>query len=105
MEADRNSALLNAWDVATRLGVSVHAVRAWTRTGKLRAIRLGRRVRYDPRTIDAVLASGGLGLPATRTPMPWTLRAAARYVAELGGDNEMARAALDLVAPREGGCG
>ena len=100
MEADRSSALLNAWDVATRLGVSVHAVRAWTRTGKLRPIRLGRRIRYEPRIIDLLLAAGGLGIPADRSPMPWTIRAAARYLAELGGDIEMARAALDLVEAR-----
>ena len=41
-----------------------------------------------------------IGLPAARTPMPWTLRAAVRYLAELGGDLEMARIALDLVEPR-----
>jgi hypothetical protein len=100
MEAHRKSALLNASDVATRLGVSVHAVRAWTRTGKLRPIRLGRRIRYDPRTIDMLVAAGGLGLPADRSPMPRTIRAAVRYLAELGGDIEMARAALDLVEAR-----
>jgi excisionase family DNA binding protein len=96
----QDSTLLSAHDVAGRLGVSIHAVRTWTRSGKLRAIRLGRRVRYDPRTIDALLASGGLGLPASRTPLPWTIRAAAQYLAELGGDIEMARAALDILEPR-----
>jgi excisionase family DNA binding protein len=92
--------LLSASDVATRLGVSLPAVRAWTRAGRLRAIRLGRRVRYDPRTIEVLVASGGLGLPASRTPLPWTIRAAARYLAELGGDIEVARAALDILEAR-----
>jgi excisionase family DNA binding protein len=92
--------LLSAGDVARRLGVSLHAVRAWTRAGRLCAIRLGRRVRYDPRTIEVLVASGGLGLPASRTPLPWTIRAAARYLAELGGDIEVARAALDLLETR-----
>ena len=42
-----------------------------------------------------------IGLPAARTPMPWTLRAAARYLAEVEGDIEMARMALELIEPRQ----
>jgi excisionase family DNA binding protein len=100
MDVDRGSALLSAGDVATRLGVSVHAVRAWTRAGRLRAIRLGRRVRYDPRTIEVLLGSGGLGT-TTRTPLPRVLRAAQRYLTEdCDGDLDIARAALDLVEAR-----
>lgn|SRR5262249_42194128 len=95
-----HSALLSAADVARRLGVTLHAIRAWTRSGKLRAVRLGRSVRYDPRTIDALLAAGGLGVPAARTPAPWTVRLAARFLAELGGDIQIARAALDLLEER-----
>jgi hypothetical protein len=61
---------------------------------------LGRSIRYDPRTIDTIVAAGSLGGPATRTPAPWVLRAAARYVAALGGDLQIARAALDLLGER-----
>lgn len=92
--------LLSAGDMATRLGVSLHAVRAWTRAGRLRAIRLGRRVRYDPRTIEVLLVSGGLGT-TTRTPLPRVLRAAQRYLTEdCDGDLEIARAALDILEAR-----
>jgi excisionase family DNA binding protein len=94
------STLWSARDVASRLGVSLPAVRTWTRAGKLRGIRLGRRVLYDPRTIDALLASGGLGVPAARSPMPWAFRAAARYLADLGGDVALARQCLDFVERR-----
>ena len=99
MDTDREGALLSAGDVATRLGVSLHAVRAWTRAGRLRAIRLGRRVRFDPRDIEALIATGGLG--TTRTPLPRVLRAAQRYLTDdCEGDRVIAHAALDLVEPR-----
>jgi hypothetical protein len=47
-----------------------------------------------------LVAAGGFGVPADRSPMPWTIRAAARYLAELGGDINMARAALDILETR-----
>ena len=33
-------------------------------------------------------------------PLPWVLRAATRYLDELGGDIEVARAALDILEAR-----
>jgi excisionase family DNA binding protein len=102
MDADRHGGLLSAGDVATRLGVSLHAVRSWTRAGRLRAIRLGRRVRFDPRDIEALIKTGGLG--TTRTPLPRVLRAAERYLTDdCEGDREIAHVALDLIESRDPG--
>src|SRR5262249_27042555 len=99
-DTERSSGLLSAAMVAQRLGVTVHAVRAWTRSGKLRAVRLGRSVRYDPRTIDALLAAGGLGIPASRTLAPWMVGRAAKYLADVGGNLEIAYVALDMLEKR-----
>jgi excisionase family DNA binding protein len=101
--AQRTETLLDAHEVAQRLGVSVHAVRVWTRRGRLPAVRLGRVVRYDPRSVDAVLARGDLDARDTRSPAAWAIREAQRYLAVLGGDIEIARAALDAAAYDEEG--
>jgi excisionase family DNA binding protein len=103
-----SSALVTVRDAAARLGVSEAAARRWIARGRLRAVRVGRVLRIDPAELDAIVARGGLDSPVagdetstpTRSPLPWTLRAAARYLAELGGDIEIARAALDLIEPR-----
>lgn len=48
----------------------------------------------------ATLKAANVARPptATRTPLPWVLRRAAAYLAELDGDRELADEALDLAA-------
>ncbi len=55
--------LLTLVAVAKALCVSPHTVRAWVRKGKLRPVRLCRRLLFDPgdvsRLIEAARATGG----------------------------------------------
>ncbi|MBW1697842.1 MAG: helix-turn-helix domain-containing protein [Deltaproteobacteria bacterium] len=44
--------LIEAKTVAARLGVPVSWVRKWTREGRIRCVRLGKYVRYDPVAIE-----------------------------------------------------
>jgi excisionase family DNA binding protein len=47
--------LLTAREVADRLGFTVETVLRWTRDGRLRAVRLGRALRYRDEDVDAFL--------------------------------------------------
>jgi len=49
--------LLSLQAVATALCVSPHTVRAWVRKGKLRPVRLCRRLLFDPEEIARFLAA------------------------------------------------
>jgi excisionase family DNA binding protein len=100
--------LLSAREAAAYLGCSEAGVRRWVARGRLRGVRVGRALRIARSDLDAIVVRGGLDRPVAgdedntpaRSPLPWTLRAAARYLAELGGDIEVARAALDLIETR-----
>jgi len=48
--------LLSLRAVATALCVSPHTVRSWVRKGKLRPVRLCRRLLFDPAEIARLLA-------------------------------------------------
>jgi excisionase family DNA binding protein len=52
--------LLTGREVATRLGVSIEAVRSWTRSGRLRCVKLGKAARFDPRDIERIIERGSL---------------------------------------------
>jgi excisionase family DNA binding protein len=48
--------LLTLLELATALRVSTHTVRAWVRKGKLRPIRLCRRLLFHPHEVDRFLS-------------------------------------------------
>jgi excisionase family DNA binding protein len=54
--------LLNVPEVAARLQIAKSFVYELTRTGRLPCVRLGRYVRVDSRTVDALLAGTAKGL-------------------------------------------
>ena len=45
-------------DAAKAVGLSVWAIRAWIRQGKVRAVRLGRRVLIEPAELKRLVALG-----------------------------------------------
>jgi excisionase family DNA binding protein len=54
-------ALIALWDVneaARRLHVSPWTIRRWEFDGKLRAVRLGKLVRFEPSEIQRFIAEG-----------------------------------------------
>ncbi len=62
-DADINHAndarLLNEFETANRLGLSVKTLRRWRWAGQgIPFIKLGRSVRYDPAEIEAFIAAG-----------------------------------------------
>ncbi len=48
--------LLSVGELAERLGVSVTTIYTWTCRGRLPHVKVGRRVLFDPRAIEAWLA-------------------------------------------------
>jgi excisionase family DNA binding protein len=99
------SALVTVRDAAARLGVSEAAARRWIHRGRLRAVRVGRVLRIDPRDLDKIVERGSLdaandtvSATTSRSALPWVLRAARRYLDEIEGDVEIAREALLIVA-------
>lgn len=50
--------LLTLSDVAEGLRVSPHTVRAWVKKGKLRPVRLCRRLLFHPDEVAHLIASG-----------------------------------------------
>jgi excisionase family DNA binding protein len=99
------SALLTAREAAVLLGCSEAGVRRWVARGRLRGIRVGRALRIAKSDLDAVVRRGSLDIPKaastaanTRSRLPWALRQAARYLAALDGDLELARECLELQA-------
>ncbi len=51
--------LLNEFETANRLGLSVKTLRRWRWAGQgIPFIKLGRSVRYDPAEIEAFIAAG-----------------------------------------------
>jgi len=48
-------------EAAERLGVSHWAVRRWIKSGKLRAVRLGRRVLIEPAELERLVEQGKTG--------------------------------------------
>jgi excisionase family DNA binding protein len=107
---------------AAQLGIAPVTLRSWLRHRRLPFYKVGpRRIVLDREDVARFLAANRVSaesaspnsigaqteqapgdevVSACVTPMPWTLRAAARYLAELGGDIEMARAALDILEAR-----
>jgi len=51
--------LLDVYQAAEVMRVSVYTIRAWIRQGKLRAVKLGRLVRIEPKEISRFIAQGG----------------------------------------------
>jgi excisionase family DNA binding protein len=58
--------LLTGREVAARLSVSIEAVRSWTRSGRLRVVKLGKAARFDPRDIEQIIERGSLDAPPHR---------------------------------------
>ena len=50
--------LLTLVDVAEKLRVSPHTVRSWVRKGKLRPVRVCRRLLFHPDEVSRFLAGG-----------------------------------------------
>lgn len=50
--------LLTLLELAERLRVSPHTVRSWVRKGKLRPVRLCRRLLFHPAEVSRFLAEG-----------------------------------------------
>lgn len=48
--------LLTLIEVAERLRVSTHTVRSWVRKGRLRPVRLCRRLIFDPADVSRLVA-------------------------------------------------
>ena len=48
-------------EAAASLGLSHWALRQWIRQGKLRAVRLGRRVLVEPAELKRLVAAGRIG--------------------------------------------
>jgi excisionase family DNA binding protein len=101
------SALVTAREAAEFLGFSESGVRRWVARGRLRGIRVGRALRIAKSDLDAIVARGTLDVltdagsaASTRSPLPWALRQAERYLAALDGDAELARTCLDTLAAR-----
>jgi excisionase family DNA binding protein len=55
--------LLNLIEVANTLCVSPHTVRAWVRQGKLRPVRICRRLLFHPDEIARLLGPSGGVVP------------------------------------------
>ena len=48
-------------DAATRIAVSHWTIRQWIKTGKLRAVKLGRRVLIEPGELERLVEQGRTG--------------------------------------------
>jgi excisionase family DNA binding protein len=57
--------LLNASDVARKLGIPVRQIHYHARMGNLPAVRLGRAVRFVESRVDRWMAEGGCGSAET----------------------------------------
>lgn len=53
-----NAPLLTLLDVAATLRVSPHTVRAWVRLGKIRPVRICRRLLFHPDELARFIESG-----------------------------------------------
>ena len=53
--------LLNVREVAEHLRISPHTVRKWLYEGKIKAIRLGRRVLFHPEDVSLLVNKARLG--------------------------------------------
>jgi hypothetical protein len=89
--------LITLREAQRRAGLGLRQLERARAQGELTLYRVGgwRRVRWLD--VETWLARQCRAAIPGRTPMPWALRAAARYLAELGGDIEIARAALDAI--------
>jgi excisionase family DNA binding protein len=59
--------LLDVWDVAQKLRVSPHTVRRWKALGKLRPLKLGRRILFHPDDVARFINQAQQGCKTTRT--------------------------------------
>ena len=60
MKAQR---LLTVPEVARWLGRTENAIRILVKRGRLPAVRVGRRLRFEPRQIQRLIDAGGLHVP------------------------------------------
>jgi excisionase family DNA binding protein len=51
----------------TRFGVSRDSIYAWVRAGWIPHCRIGRRILFDDRAVEAFIARGGMPLPSGRS--------------------------------------
>ena len=58
------SVLMDAGDVADRLGMGRRTVLYFARVGVLPAVRIGRHVRFDRQQLEDWIREGGKALPA-----------------------------------------
>ena len=58
--SDTAPSLLTVAEAASRLRVSVWAIRRWIRQGRFPFVRLGRTIRIDPRDLERILREGGM---------------------------------------------
>jgi excisionase family DNA binding protein len=72
MVSDSVPQLLTLIEVAEKLRVSTHTVRSWVRKGRLRPVRLCRRLIFDPADIRRLVAensSAHLGTTYSRSTL------------------------------------
>ena len=55
--------LLTAKELAAALKCSEDAIRLWEKQGKIRSVRVGRLVRFEPSEVDYIRRAGGLREP------------------------------------------
>ena len=55
MHQDQPQRLLSASEAARYLGIAEETARAWGRQGRLPVVRLGRRMLFDRRALDALI--------------------------------------------------
>ena len=60
--------MLTLREVSAYLNVNPTTVRRLVSSGQLRAIRVGRDMRFEVRVVDQWVAAGGSSLPGTREP-------------------------------------
>jgi excisionase family DNA binding protein len=92
--------LITLREAARRIGLGLRQLDRACAHGELALYRVGgwRRVRWLD--VEAWLNHQRATTTSQRSPLPWTLRAAERYLAALDNDIELARVCLDVIEAR-----
>jgi excisionase family DNA binding protein len=67
---DESGPLVGLTAVMERLGLSAGRIYYHVARGHLPAVRLGRRVMFDPRAVERFIATGGVGLSDRQRALP-----------------------------------
>jgi excisionase family DNA binding protein len=60
-DLQRRNSLMSVKEVVTLLGVHTQTVYEWVWTGKIPSVRIGSRIKFDPRALAAWMQAGQLG--------------------------------------------